>query len=383
MRCISIFALFILCTSCLSDVTAIIYPNNENDPVFERDLQPAIPNENVKPKTKFNDLNADVLFHICEHLDLMDLLNLVKARPIILSTAQRAFRRNFNRIGILMSETDNRKCVKKTMNDEDVDIPDLHLALEVIEYFGHMINELYLGYIFIPEWELKNRCINDRDYSILHRKFTSLKILRIFAEENSWKKPNQIEELIRKNSQIRTLQMTGYFPREYIIEINKLLPTLTTLISDYFKINEMVEFERVRHFQVRDASLPSLDKLSFPNLESVEMRFFWNTKDEWTEFFKRHQNVSRLLAHHGFTLPFMEFTAALPKLVEFSVENTSIRDINEIAQFIETRPMLMKFQFFGIIHSVDVSYFRGIQERFESDWRYQACGNGFSLERKI
>lgn len=128
---------------------------------------------------------------------------------------------------------------------------------------------------------------------------------------------------------------------------------------------------------------PLLDQLSFPRLESIDIRFYWNTKREWTEFFEKHQNVSRLVARHGFTLPLMDFTAAMPNLVELTIENTRIFKIDTIAEFFESRPMLMKFQLSGIVDYVESSYLEGIQGRFENDWHFRACDSGFSLERKI
>lgn len=88
------------------------------------------------------DLNDDVLFLICDHFELKELMNFgqvsVKMQPI----AENTFRRKYGNqiIGIVMSAANRRRRFEETDNDDRIDISDLQFALDLLKYFGHLIN---------------------------------------------------------------------------------------------------------------------------------------------------------------------------------------------------------------------------------------------------
>lgn len=213
--------------------------------------------------------------------------------------------------------------------------------------------------------------------------------LAIVVYQDAKKQQNSIDGLLRKNAQIKSIVSYG-IPAKII---NKLLVKLENLTLHKFDVgSDRLCFENVKHFHSLDVSDHSIDKLSFPCLETLSSTIFHYSRsylDAWMRFFKNHTNLTKLHVNEFHTTKrakLLELTDGLINLVELKMESCNVIDTENMTIFIEKHPKLMKFDFSVLDYKKNRSVFRNIRERLCSEWhvrKHKNNDNRFVLERKV
>lgn len=227
------------------------------------------------------------------------------------------------------------------------------------------------------------------DFSYIDCELPHLEYLDIFVFNDAWKQNASIEGLIRKNPQIKCLVSYG-FPSNYAKVLNKLLPHLEKLTLHGLDIgNETLRFENVKHFTSVVASPISIEQLSFPRLESLTFHYWTSFLNAWISFLERHQHLTKLHVnefHFTGRVQLVELTNGLNNLVEMSMECCSFISAEDLTNFIENHPKLMKFEFSVLDFKNNPSVIRNIRERFGNEWNvteFNGDQYGLALERKV
>lgn len=166
---------------------------------------------------------------------------------------------------------------------ERIHIGDYSLALSILQKFGNSIGRLYIAREFSKDilenitstfeslkslrvelsesiynilpfnesfpmlTELTLHLETDNDYSFISCALPNLGYLNVSVTTESWRREDQIVELIRKNAQIKALEING-FPSLFIKHIHRMLPHLVSLVLHGFNTgNETLQFNYLKH----------------------------------------------------------------------------------------------------------------------------------------
>lgn len=201
----------------------------------------------------------------------------------------------------------------------------------------------------------------------------------------------QFASLLEKNPQIQNICYSGILG-DFITTIKRCLPRLEYF--SVFDVNDQVEsvqFDDVKEFQVTSSTLGPVERFSFPCLETLQLYYSWkyfaaNALNSWRSFFKRHQNVRKIICDTTDSKGLVEFISTLPNLQEIEI-NCMIGvsfDLNLISRFIEKNEYLLRFQFRGtsFLDEPDLAFYR---EKFGREWLVDYAGEGWpklTIEKK-
>lgn len=413
-------------------------------------------NKSAKNKTKFTDLNFDVLYLIFEQMDFNDIRNLGRVDAVLAPLANAVIRRkcrSFDMKVIIKEPTDivieniDRACVNitkmtieekfqlygslmKSISVRSVGIPASNLAVIlglIQKYCSEALTHLDLDVLRhdtftqftkpleavrslsfeIHTWKLNTgnlslaqlfprlerldvmiRCIMD-DYQWLDHDFPHLQHLRIYAtaprHARVW--DTRIESVIQRNQQLRSISLRG-FPPGQVQMINQRLPELEELSLYALKIgNENVRFDHVTKFVLHDDSPDSLNRLTLPQLKSLEITYSPSSFNTWKSFLERHSTLTHLslLSLNEQTVPLTELTRGLPHLTDVKYRSKYHIKVDVIHKFLESSPKLKKFEFTLLY------YFKGdelmkFRQRYANQWHTRtidAIWPSLLMERKI
>lgn len=231
----------------------------------------------------------------------------------------------------------------------------------------------------------------DANYDFIDCELPHLDYLEVFFVNRStaWNREKQITSFIKKNPQIRSVdaQLTG---PEFVKMINEQLPYLQNLKFAFDdNRNGPTHFENVKHCTLRTSSRSTIRNLTFSNLESLEIDYNFRYQEKFTDFFRRHSNLTKLrmrLIWDAF-VDLDNFTAELANLTEMFLIvrcHYSI-DIQTLTRFIENHPKLMKIQFPA--YSNDETNRKHVHEKFGMEWNIKHIidlgqTGAFEMERK-
>lgn len=158
----------------------------------------------------------------------------------------------------------------------------------------------------------------------------------------------QIDGFFKKNSQIRSINLHA-IPADYVRHIIQLLPKLQNItLNEFCDANESIHLENVQNFQLISSTADSIDKLSFPRIESISMSYREDFFEIWIAFFKRHSNLSKLTLKTMGLLDdtdFVELVAELPNLFELIFDTYKAVGADVIMKIIENHDQLNVFEF--------------------------------------
>lgn len=137
----------LLCAGCLSLATQEIESNNNRDAPSRGELQPHRSTENSRNKTKFDNLNDDVLYLILNYSNLTALTSIAEVRPRFAYFAGKAFLSKYRNYAILIYDGDN---YEDYANRSSLLIGDYRLGLNVLKYFGKDIKNLRVDNEMLP-----------------------------------------------------------------------------------------------------------------------------------------------------------------------------------------------------------------------------------------
>lgn len=234
-----------------------------------------------------------------------------------------------------------------------------------------------------PKLESLNLILyRNMDYSFLLYEYPSLTYLKFYLHFINWKYENQFEEMLNKAYGIRSLEMS-YLSQKLCDIINRCLPNLENLtISHVDDVNE-TRFEHVQNVQVRKRQSKRFDGLTFPHLKTLLIVHTGDIIDKWTEFFRRHRQVTHLkiidldlneihvqLAYHqrDFHQVISELTNLTEITFEYSHEGVHRNPFNLVEQIIGRNENCQKFNLLAFPISDDE--LNELRERFENEWNF-------------
>lgn len=165
----------LLCKSCLSLATQEIESNNDVDGSSRGELQPHILNGSSQKKTKFNNLDDDVLYIIFNDFQFDDLLSVAEAKPDFTCVASQIFGQKYQNYNFVVGRLDQEKFEEKVRIKYFI-INDCKMALNTLRYFGNNIKKL----------EVDNRKLSDdqsRNISKFVNNYASASLTHIYLNK--------------------------------------------------------------------------------------------------------------------------------------------------------------------------------------------------------
>lgn len=225
-------------------------------------------------------------------------------------------------------------------------VDELHFTVDY-KFNGMNNGTLTLNQLF-PK--LRRLCISLRgyaDWEFIDHEYSHLEDLTIDLFEIEWHEMDRIEDLLRKNPQIRIASFRQ-LPSDFIHVVSKLLPNLENMTIDKVDIRSgKVHFDHVKHFRLQNNDATSIGGLSFSSLETLRMDYDATYADEWSEFVERNSNLSRLqveLKWKEYEPDLVKLLGKLPNLNELSIEAVDDIDFERIRRIINVKK-LVRFKF--------------------------------------
>lgn len=221
--------------------------------------------------------------------------------------------------------------------------------------------------------------------------FPNLEFLRLTILDIVWQQRDQIEAFLRKNAHIRSVSVYD-LPHDHLEIINEFLPKIENFtVGQFFIGNDTVQFKNVKHFSYICSyyKLSSVAKISFPQLQSLQLKYSSLLANEWFEFFKKHNHMQRVhfeVGRDGIDR-MTELIAELTNLLELTIECSDTIHFKRICGIVDSNKQLVKFRFLPVwISKNDLNSMR---QRFENEWhvedirsQYAYGKTGLSFERK-
>lgn len=399
--------------------------------------QPEFSVQQNRKRIEFIDLNEDVKYHIVEQLSLMDLMILAEAIPEIRPLAVAVFRTRYDELEMQYIfpnnvpygrkfDVDGRRiktyfyeftlsllkhfgCAIKKLTNKLAKTHENYAMIDkyINKYSGQSLIQIDLGYtqtfknftkpfaqvtdlsFFVAaevgigaltlEQLFPNLCRwkldldGNIDFSFLNRNFPHLEHLYMLFKDETWQRRDQIEQFLRNNNQIRSVNIyfiQDHYPIFKLDEINDMLPNIENLTVQTFHIgNDTVHFQNVKHFTFNSHYASSIDKLFFPQLESMSMTFmFSNEFDPWMRFWANHRNLKQLTikTYSGTANDMVRFVSELTVLREITMEWIGHFNIEIISQIIDMHQTLNKFEF-ATNRPTDEGM-ATLRSQFENEW---------------
>lgn len=246
-------------------------------------------------------------------------------------------------------------------------------------------NMMPLNELFPKLRRLEMRLYRDFDHNLLDYKFPHLEHLTVELNNFDTKKRiKQIECLLRKNPQIRSIKLLDY-PKNYIKVIENMFINLENMTLDALAFDETVHFANVKSFQWSRAHMNHIALLSLPRLEFLRIDTY-NPFTELKTFLERHKNVSRLhlkiRADETAQQELVDLIAVLPNLVELILVWEQFIGTKHpigtefIAQIIQNHEGLMKIEF-------PVNQIGSKLGKYENDWHLRNFDFVYIFQRKV
>lgn len=189
-----------------------------------------------------------------------------------------------------------------------------------------------------------------------------------------------LNEFFGKNPQIKSI-VSCCLTQHLCNAINEHLGNFEnlTLTLPEFKIEDGTTVNHLKRFQLSNTRYTlsptsrtgPMEKLTFPNLESIEVDFSHYFAEIWTPFFRRHQHITCLNVQNIYKRgELVQVMKDLPNLTEITIETRNdVEDaitLEFIAQIIETQQNLEKLNVLGIRLGDD--NLNSLHEIYGNDW---------------
>lgn len=424
----------ILCNPCAAKA---LLNSDSSSRIFQQKLR--------KKQKNLSDVNVDVLLSIFEHLDIMDVLNLVKAKPAptISAAFEQIFWKTYKDYPVHMSADFSRiKNIHFNNETKQIRIP-LNKAVKLLRIIGSGIRDLVVSFPsanvsqcinkYAGDSLIKLKIENDEnsfvyfkqpfeklvelsfDYSQynetiaeqlpLNQQFPQLRRLtlktyqRIHSDinfcrfqhlehlklNNDYLTDNQTELFLRRNPQIRSLDIE-ILSQNVANIINRHLLNLENLTVSKITIENNTRFEHVKYLMVISRA-EKIHKLSCPRLESLDMKYEQRVDfvQPWVKFFMNHQMLSNLTIRQSSG----DYINPTLFLLTMNTESLSEINVNISDEYIWFDTISDLIEMHPKLERLNIwnGYFRQntldtIQQSFENDWNIVSSERNVCLERK-
>lgn len=226
---------------------------------------------------------------------------------------------------------------------------------------------------------------SDSDYSFIDCEMPKLEHLTIELSQDSWRKHDQIEGLLRKSPNIRSIQLNGHaYPTNYIERIEQLLPNIEHLAMTEVNIEtDSIHFENMKSCDIILIDGVSIEKLTLSKLESFRFLYSPNFFNEWQHFFQQHTNITHLKFQQMYTresgfIPVNQLLNDLINLIDINFECIFEISTENIITFIQNHDNLQKLQFSFKDFTTNSKSI--IRERFEKDWNIENINRRYNYD---
>lgn len=198
-----------------------------------------------------------------------------------------------------------------------------------------------------------------------------------------------IERVIRKNPQIRSVELMQFRPG-FMKTLNQLLPQLESLTTSGFDVGtEVIHFENVRNAKYLDMLDGSARQITFGKLESLQINYFNHQLDAWCEFFRRHRNLSRLHIYENQQGNYLsdqleQLTVDLTNLTKISLESATVISEDSVVGLLRSHASLQQIQV--TMRYFNDSYKDNLGMKLMDDWEIRDFNDfwaGVRIRRKI
>lgn len=412
----------ILCNSCMAKILS----NPDAADIFLREVQQIVIDGHNFNQKKLADLNADVLMLIFDGLEVLDMMNLIDVYPArqLLAIANDSFWRRYKNYQVLNDQRFGPKgieiysgCISTSKLTETflrlfgggiknlkIQYPSTIAIQYINKYARNSLTKLSISFLKENQFDYFNKPYNNIEELYFHNEFNAeikagnLTFCQLFPKlqklsmllnsdietsvidcefpylkhfdvyERNMKSKESIFTMITKNPQIQSIGMETLSQEFYNI-INKYVQNLENLTVSNINTDGGACFEHVKHLKVHPYC-DKIDKLSLPQLKSLEIGFIDKNPAPWAEFIKKHQYVSHLKVigakGYGIHYSLTELMNQLPNLVEitlFKSEN-AIRD-ETISNIIDSS----KIEKIILITSyVSEKHLNRLRKKYENTW---------------
>lgn len=266
-------------------------------------------------------------------------------------------------------------------------VEELKIAISVDEV---KLGRFTLSQLFPRMNRLNLLMHSDCDYSFVVHQYPRLKHLCLVVSKMIFHQKNQIKAILQKNKQIRSFELE-FAPKQLLKHIAGCLRNIDNLTLNLWHIgDDPVHFEHVQFCKLyhrNQCDRGSVKSLSFSQLQSLESTYSLVEFDAYINFFRKHQNLTRLhLTAHMFekTAQFVQLTAQLPNLIDLTLDCNAYMTAENVAQIIDNHKKMQTFQLLKL--RIGKEQINNLREQFESDWHIKNISDrdwpGFLFEKK-
>lgn len=148
---------------------------------------------------------------------------------------------------------------------------------------------------------IKNTNCIDQGFSSLTHLYVDIWHLHIPKHFNE----NDVERLLRKNQQIKSLKLS-HSSRNFLKIVNEILPNLESLELDIYNPrrsnndDEPIVFEHVKNFTISRSDVSAPSNIFFPKLEEFHTDISETKDDNWIDIVKENSHLIKLHVENGF-----------------------------------------------------------------------------------
>lgn len=265
---------------------------------------------NGGPKTRFSDLDNDVLYNIFYYLEMDDLFNLIEIHSDLSLVTGTVFHYKYG-VERLEIVTKNRRgygniTPRYKENAKKLSVFDIRFALNVLKHFGSYFQAIKFSYVY----ELD---VSDLD-----------KVIRLLTEKCS----NSLEQLELEMKDDLLAKFTR--PFEAVQELTIKTPTYLQL-SARIRLDEL--FPQLRRLNLwSDRAYPKFHFIdnTFPHLEHFGIRAMYKTNSEYVkELILKNPTIQSIAPNVHDPQLFQFISQNLPNLTNLTIHH----DINEHVDF--------------------------------------------------
>lgn len=196
-----------------------------------------------------------------------------------------------------------------------------------------------------------------------------------------------VDEFLGLNPQLKSIELAQATPvtlRKLAMKFPQLEELTIESTGEICDDEEKIHFNNVTTFTMNYAYENSAKHLHFPALQQFNIDFNKDDSNDWINFVKNHNHLTRFNLKYSYLLDnstVEALTAELPNLEEMSLIHTkTVGDListDVIIKFLEKTEHLVKF----VTNACSAEDHSVIQEKLANTWNIQQNGNQIILQR--
>lgn len=249
------------------------------------------------------------------------------------------------------------------------------MTLEIIGYINAGI--LPLNQLFPNLHRLKLKMMySTHDYSVLDCEFPHLELIGFEFDDRAWQRKDQIEAFLRKNSQVKTVEI-AFIPGRFLKELPALLPNIENMTLNIVCTgDDVIQFDSVKHLKLFNHIIYMYGKtenILFPNLESLELTYSYHERNVYNVFFEKHSNLKKLYLKFTSDTLAAEVASKFSHLVEIKLDHGEKFHVEKIREIIESHKELKKIELSS--YKYEKEQLEIYRQQFEGEWKIRHFRN--------